>query len=462
MNKKKILNSSRYQFILNLFQFRYAVALLAIALLSLCCQLLIQNYLSYQYADAHLINYAAKLRSDSQTLVKYALLMRQSEKRDFQIYSIDFTNSYKQWGATHKSLRYGNDFLNIPENGNAKLEELFVIIDSPYQKMIEAGSEISQLIESQGEAGLAAMNPYIEQLLAYEKSYLLGMEMIVFEYDLISRQKIERLKRLEWWLFALLVGCLLLEALFIFLPLHRRLSNTFRELLESNQAARDLSSRLQKIRSDAMLMGETRERKRISSEIHDGIGQMLTSLKMRVEMVEEEGDIPKEALAEIREMTLGIVKETRRICAELLPSILDDFGLKPAIHELCKSIRQTTTLEVLLYDELEEGVLTKQQEVILYRILQEAINNVVKHAHASQLRLEMELDAEHVYVRVVDNGCGFHVKLAGMYDGQITTLYGLGLVNMKERTEALGGRFLLESAVGKGTTIALTIPIEIE
>ena len=460
MKKKSFRLFSHYQLILNQFQWKYAIALLAIALLSLCCQLLTQNYLSNQYSDAHLINYAAKLRSDSQTMIKYALLMEQD--KNFRVNSKDFSNTYKQWLATHKSLRYGNDFLNIPENGNEKIEELFAIIDSPYRRMIEAGEEICLLIKEKGQAGLPDMQPHLAQLLEYEKTYLLGMEMIVFEYDLISREKIQSLKQLEWWLFSLLVVCLLLEAFLIFLPLHKRFSQTFNELLESNKAARELSSRLQKIRSDAMLMGESKERKRISSEIHDGIGQMLTSLKMRVEMLEEQEAIPKEALTEIREMTAGIVKETRRICSELLPSILDDFGLKSAVYELCKTIRETTHSKVELCDELEEGVLTKQQEVILYRILQEAVNNVVKHAHASLLRLEMELDAENVYVRVIDNGCGFHAKLDNMYKGETTPLYGLGLVNMKERTEALGGRFKLDSVVGKGTIIELSIPIEVE
>ena len=148
-----------------------------------------------------------------------------------------------------------------------------------------------------------------------------------------------------------------MEALLIFLPLHKQLRTTFVNLLESNRASHEMASRLQKIRSDAILTGETRERKRISTEIHDGIGQMLTALKMRIEMLEEQDELKGVMLADIREMTVTIVKETRRVCSELLPNILDDFGLKSAIRELCKTVRENSKIEVELHDEIEEGVL---------------------------------------------------------------------------------------------------------
>ncbi len=448
-----------YQYILKQFQWKYAIALLVIALLSLCCQIHIQNYLNNQYSDSHLINYAAKLRADSQTMVKYALLLQ--EGKNYRTDGKDFTNTFKQWTATHKSLRHGNDFLNIPPNADKMIEELFTIIDTPYQNMLDAGNEICNILESRNVKDTIMLKPYVQQLLNYEKSYLLGMEMIVFEYDLTSKQNIRHLKQVEWWLFALLIICLILEALFIFVPLYHQLRNTFQNLMESNRASHEMASRLQKIRSDAILTGETRERKRISSEIHDGIGQMLTALKMRIEMLENQEELKGEMLADIREMTVTIVKETRRVCAELLPNILDDFGLKSAINELQKTVRENSKLDVSFHDEIEEGVLTKQQEVIIYRILQEAINNAMKHAHASHLEINTETDAENIYITIKDDGIGFKVKIDEIYDGQSSGIHGLGLLNMKERTEMMGGKFHILSVPGKGTTISLTIPYHI-
>ena len=448
-----------YQHILKQFQWKYAIALLVIALLSLFCQLLIQNYLNNQFSDSHLINYAAKLRSDSQTLVKYALLLK--DGKNYRTDGKDFSNTFKQWNATHRALRYGNDFLNIPPNGDKMIDELFTIIDTPYQNMLDAGTEICTILENKNVRDTALIAPWVQQLLNNEKSYLLGMEMIVFEYDLTSKDNINYLKSLEWWLFAILIFCLLLEAFFIFLPLHKQLRTTFVNLMESNRASHEMASRLQKIRSDAILTGETRERKRISSEIHDGIGQMLTALKMRIEMLEEQDNIDGSMLVDIREMTTTIVKETRRVCSELMPNILDDFGLKSATRELCRMVKENTKIEVELHDEIEEGVLTKQQDVVIYRILQEAINNIMKHAQATHIEIIAEADAENIYIEINDNGIGFKVKIDEIYDGQSSGIHGLGLLNMKERTEMLDGKFNITSTPGKGTTISLKIPYHI-
>ena len=205
------------------------------------------------------------MRSDSQTLVKYSLLLERGN--NYRTDGKDFTNTFKQWTATHKSLRNGNDFLNIPANADKMIDELFTIIDVPYQNMLDAGNEICKIVEQRNIADTVAIKPLVKQLLDNEKSYLLGMEMIVFEYDLTSKENITKLQQLEWWLFAIVIVCLLLEALIIFLPLHRQLKNSFENLLESNRASHEMASRLQKIRSDAILTGETRERKRISSEM---------------------------------------------------------------------------------------------------------------------------------------------------------------------------------------------------
>lgn len=456
---KKLRN---YQSTLKLYHWMYASALASIAIISLSCQLLIQNYLSNQISDTHLINYASKLRSDSQTLVKYALLMQQG--KDLKDNSKDFNNTLEQWRTTHNSLRKGNTFLNIPPNGNEEIEALFDIIDKTFREMTDACEHIRALTGNAHADSLQAdaIAPYINQLLKHEKSYLLGMEMIVFDYDLISQENIRFMKRMEWILFAVLFLCLILEAFVIFLPLSRKLSKAFESVLESNRTSREMANRLQRIRSESMLAGETKERKRISTEVHDGIGQMLTALRMKIEMLESLPTNDKRLLNEIHEMTADIIKETRRVCSELLPSVLDDFGLRAAIKDLCKNIRSAVSMQIDLQDELEEGLLSKQKEVIVYRILQEAINNAVKHSHATRLTLLLEADAETMYIRTEDNGIGFHVDMDKIYEKRHSGMFGNGLVNMKERTELLGGKFHIASAPGKGTVIELEIPLNID
>lgn len=439
----------------------YASALAIIAILSLSCQLLIQNYLTNQISDAHLINYASKLRSDSQTLIKYALLMQQG--RDIKDNSKDFNNTFEQWKATHNSLRKGNNFLNIPPNGNEEIEELFCIIDETFHKMVNACEHIKQLSATDKQDNKLitdSITPYVNQLLKHEKSYLLGMEMIVFDYDLISTEKVRFIKRMEWVLFSILILCLVLEAFIIFLPLYRKLSRAFENLLDSNKASREMANRLQRIRTESMLAGETRERKRIAAEIHDGIGQMLTALRMKVEMIENHPENTERMLGNVREMIIDIIKETRHICSELLPNVLEDFGLRAAIKDLCKNVQSATSIPIDLHDELDENLLTRQKEVVVYRILQEAINNAVKHSRATQLALQLEADAEMIYIRLTDNGVGFHLDIEKVYEKRNSGMFGNGLVNMKERTEMLGGKFYIKSTPQKGTIIEIEIPLE--
>ena len=124
-------------------------------------------------------------------------------------------------------------------------------------------------------------------------------------------------------------------------------------------------------------------------------------------------------------------------------------------------VKENTKIEVELHDEIEEGVLTKQQDVVIYRILQEAINNIMKHAQATHIEIIAEADAENIYIEINDNGIGFKVKIDEIYDGQSSGIHGLGLLNMKERTEMLDGKFNITSTPGKGTTISLKIPYHI-
>jgi hypothetical protein len=175
-------NGKNYQYTLRLYNWMYAIALAMVALISFSCQILIQNYLSNQKSDTHLINYAAKLRSDSQAMVKYALLLEQG--KDYRSNCKNFDNTFRQWKETYRSLRDGSEFLNIPHNENKELEELFIIIDKPYAEIVDAAMLICQELYTNNKPEDIRIGQYVDILLKNEKSYLLGMEMIVFDYDL--------------------------------------------------------------------------------------------------------------------------------------------------------------------------------------------------------------------------------------------------------------------------------------
>jgi two-component system sensor kinase len=204
------------------------------------------------------------------------------------------------------------------------------------------------------------------------------------------------------------------------------------------------------------------ERKRISRELHDDLCQRLTGMKFRAEALED--DIPansKRSLRVLREFGQELDKtiaDVRRISSDLRPSVLDDFGLVIALRMLCKDFEKrhavATTFEL---GEPEEVKMDPHIEIALYRIAQEALANVARHAHASLVSLHLSHVDGAVQLTIEDDGAGFDLEEARRYS---ESGYRLGLIGMRERSELLGGWCAVDSDIGKGTTIRVTIPWE--
>ena len=141
----------------------------------------------------------------------------------------------------------------------------------------------------------------------------------------------------------------------------------------------------------------------------------------------------------------------RRLAVELRPSALDDFGLAPALERLVDTYRQHTSVPVHLEVQLGDVRLPSEVETTLYRMVQEALTNVAKHADATSVSILLTRRSSSVALVVEDDGTGF--DLDGVRDG------GLGLSGMRERVALVGGRLLVESAPGKGTTLAAEVPL---
>jgi PAS domain S-box-containing protein len=197
------------------------------------------------------------------------------------------------------------------------------------------------------------------------------------------------------------------------------------------------------IRVDA---GET-ERRRISRELHDGLGQMLTAAKLNLELAMQA--VNHSAIAQTRDLIDQSIREIRNIAQELRPSILDDFGLVPAIRNLCSQYDQSNRT-VTFHERLDER-LPSAIESSVYRICQEAMTNIVKHSGAANATFDLYLNEQTVHLIIQDDGKGMAVTSS--------TLNGIGMINMRERAEMLGGTFLVESSPDKGTDIIVEIPL---
>ena len=225
------------------------------------------------------------------------------------------------------------------------------------------------------------------------------------------------------------------------------------ELRESENRLRELST--------ALLSAQERERKLIAREIHDGLGASLAATKFKVETVlTEMGDDHPQArvaLESVIPIVQGTIEEARRIQMSLRPSILDDLGILPTINWSCRQFESIyPAIRITKEIDIEEDEVPKSLKIVIYRVLQEALNNIAKHSKTSVVLLFLQRTDQAIQLVIRDRGQGFNSEEAYSRKGATK---GLGLDSMRERTELSGGSFDIESVEGKGTTIRASWPL---
>jgi signal transduction histidine kinase len=215
----------------------------------------------------------------------------------------------------------------------------------------------------------------------------------------------------------------------------------------------DLSRRVARDALRRVVGGQELERRRLARELHDETGQALTSILLGLRTVEESGS-PEEMRAsasELRELVVATLQDVRRLAVQLRPKALDDFGLAPALERLVQTFAEATAIHVDLEARLGDDRLPAEVETTLYRIVQEALTNIVKHAEASKVSILLARRSGSAMAVIEDDGQGFNPDNA--------RAEGLGLVGMRERVELHDGRLNVESAPGSGTTLVVEVPL---
>jgi signal transduction histidine kinase len=229
-----------------------------------------------------------------------------------------------------------------------------------------------------------------------------------------------------------------------------RLAETF---ATRGALAVDLSERIARDSLRRVVEAQELERGRLARELHDETGQALTSILLGLKALEEKlGDAGSRAsAAELRELVVATLQDVRRLAVELRPSALDDFGLVAALERLTASISEQTGIKIDFEPALTTERLPEEVETALYRIVQESLTNVVKHAKARNVSVLVTRRDGAVKAVIEDDGRGFE---PAERRGE-----GFGLVGMSERLALLGGRLEIESSEEAGTTIAAEVPL---
>jgi signal transduction histidine kinase len=224
-----------------------------------------------------------------------------------------------------------------------------------------------------------------------------------------------------------------------------------RMLKESYKQLRNLTGHLQSVREE--------ERARIARDIHDELGQLMTALKIDLTWLNSRPHKDQEAFPEKIKAMIELIetgnKTIQRISSELRPSMLDDLGLAAAIEWQAGEFQKRTGIECEVKMIPEDLVLDKELATNIFRIFQEAITNVVRHADATRVEVNLKADSSDIELVIKDNGKGISQE-------QISSPYSFGLVSMRERVFPWNGRVEISGKENKGTTLKVNIPINSE
>jgi signal transduction histidine kinase len=224
--------------------------------------------------------------------------------------------------------------------------------------------------------------------------------------------------------------------------------NLEEELKDSEMRLRHLSSQL--------LAVQENERKRIAVELHDSIGQMLTAIKFKIESILQEKN-KRKSLEALIPLVRETIDEARRIQMDLRPSTLDDLGVLATLDWFCREYQKIYShIRIEKKIGLRESEVSAPLKTAIYRLTQEALNNIAKHSKADLIFLSLQTTKDRMELVIKDNGTGF--SLEEILSSE-KPKKGLGLNSMRERTELSGGTFAIETAPGAGTMIRANWPI---
>lgn len=225
----------------------------------------------------------------------------------------------------------------------------------------------------------------------------------------------------------------------------------FRRLLESEQRFRGLARSVWQVQEE--------ERRRLARELHDSIGQTLVGLIHQVERlaarIGPEG--PRKIAQDVQSLAHQALDETRELSRLLRPPVLDDLGLEAALGWLVRTLKERTGLQASLDVNLDEERLPSEVETLVFRVVQEMLNNAIRHAPGAPVQIRLSRQAQRLDLTVSDEGPGFDAD--AVLEGRGST-EGTGLRGIHDRVELLGGECMVESEPGRGTRYRIRVPLE--
>jgi signal transduction histidine kinase len=274
-----------------------------------------------------------------------------------------------------------------------------------------------------------------------EMNYEFGRKEAMLKMEHEKKESVQeaellRQKQINWFI----AGCTILLLLIVVLVFNRH------KLTQKNKYQKEAAGQ-QKKQAVAVMDAQEEERKRIAEDLHDSLGHMLSTIKLNLQMVPEGQSQVKSSLQLLDQAS----EEIRNITFNLMPRTLEEDGLVPALNELAAKITSSGSVKISLHvHQIEKFVLEKQSQFNIYRIIQEAVNNILKHADAKEITIQLIGQKDHLTIMIEDDGKGFDPA---------ENKSGRGLKNIVTRSLWLKGIINIDSTPGRGTTITTEIPV---
>jgi len=465
----------------------YILALTAVAIFAVFGQSAVQYALTNQISASGIVNIAGRQRMLSQRVCKNILLLTDdNHKIDKQVYLKDLEEVLPIWKNCHEGLK--NAVVAMPDakivaKNSLALDSMLNGIDPIFYHIFNNAVFIKNKLELNNYAVDDTIRASLQIILDNERSFIIRQDTIVHQYDIEAKARVEKLKKMEFSLLAFTIIVLALEGFFVFRPAVRHIRKTIDMLIKQEAKTKEINDSLkkaelelvkaekekyqqqvneQRVRSASVIQGEEEERNRISKELHDGLGQLLTTLKLTFENIDSHSfssEKEKKAFREGKDLIQETIDEVRNISFNLMPSVLSDFGVASALKLLCIQTARNTS-KTIIFDEANwiSQRLDRNVEIGLYRIAQEALNNAIKYSEVDEINIELGIKNETIELSIIDKGKGFQqteAEESTRLDKQRN-----GISNMQERAEMIGGSVKIVTNKGRGTKVYAKIPLK--
>lgn len=466
-------------------------------------------YSCYQECKALAIKlekYALESRASSNIGVIYFQRSEYEKARDAWLKSIEFSESikdkrelsilYRNTSIVYKRLGDTLGAIDLSERAlefsrTSKIKELEIealvnlgilhkqtgvydIAEQYYQEAVEMAERYNMFWQMQ--IAYHNITAFYETTGDFEKAYeysqkdisvqdsinneqqIKARERYKAEYELMHYQDLNRLKELEKkkirfernLSFGLGITAIVFLVLILFFIRMRARKNR----IIAAQIIQKLEDEKKLMAAQSVMVGEEKERERIARELHDGIGVLLSTASIHFSSVEEKADKEtSEMLNKANKLLKDASKEVRQISHNMMPGVLSKFGLREAIEDLCEDVEEASNIKIGLSLTCGDSRLPENMEIMIYRVIQEMINNTIKHAEATKISLAIVRDINNITIDYRDDGKGFD-------EDKLPHGKNLGLSGIRSRIEYLGGSTALSSEPGKGTSYFISIPLK--